>query len=184
MISISFVNDDKEIDYIPLSEIEHVKDILEKEKVAHFAISEHERTAANNFFALQISTIRDGHNSGRIYYLRTKSREALELLKSNLKLLIRAAKGRSEAQNSFRRAQQSVRGVYESSAVQVIVALLITAVSIPSCEGRGLLADNHFRASPALCWSPNISMGTVWTTRARRRKRAPTAPVSAFSSTA
>ncbi len=84
-------------------------------------------TSASNY-ALQLSTVREGHNSGRAYYLQTQSKEALDILMDCLQKNVKAAKKREEAQNAFRRVQTKVRKFYESKFFQSIIALLIGAV--------------------------------------------------------
>lgn len=79
--------------------------------------------------AVQLSTIREGHNSGRAYYLQTDSKNALEVLMSCLQRNVKAAKKRSESKNSFRRLQNKVRRFYDSKFFQAMIALLIGAVS-------------------------------------------------------
>jgi hypothetical protein len=126
VISFAFVGQETELDYIPLDEVEFIKemkDIVVDSKAVHIIESEGKET-----FALQIATVKDGHNSGRPYYLQVLDRQSLTEI---MQLLIRnskAARKLAQAHTTFRRFQYAVRKAYDSQAFQIFVAILISAV--------------------------------------------------------
>ena len=99
---------------------------------------------------LQIATAKDGHNSGRLYYLQADANEQMEDLKQFIQVFYladlflsweedfwwntefqvnaKAARKRAEARTIFRRWQGRVRKIYESQPFQAIVASFISAV--------------------------------------------------------
>ncbi len=78
--------------------------------------------------ALQIATTKDGHNSGRPYYIKPRDSESLDAITFLLKKNIKGAQMRTQAANSFRRVQYAVRTAYNSGPFQLAIALLIGAV--------------------------------------------------------
>ena len=94
VISFAFVGDDNELDYVPLDEVEFVKemDIAVESKAVHVVESE-----ARETFAIQIATIRDGHNSGRPYYLQVTEHKSFTELMQLLQRNSKAARKRSQA---------------------------------------------------------------------------------------
>jgi hypothetical protein len=77
---------------------------------------------------IQIKTDRDGHNSGRTYYLRTNESEDGGQFVSTLSGLAKAAKKRAENKSRLERNQLKVRGVYNSRPFQYLMAALIFGV--------------------------------------------------------
>jgi hypothetical protein len=131
IISFAFVGEEREVDYVPLCEVEFImemKDIIVD--TGPHGIPDPDTTPDSG--AVQIATVKDGHNSGRPYYIKPRDREALEELTRLLKKNSKAARKRAQAANSFRRAQYAVRKVYDSQPFQIFVALLISAVGSPS----------------------------------------------------
>jgi hypothetical protein len=85
--------------------------------------------------AMQIATRNDGYNSGRIYYLSTETKEALDDLISDLSKKAKVARVQAEARTGFQKFQFRVRKRYESRKFQGIMALLIIAVVLlPACS--------------------------------------------------
>ncbi len=74
---------------------------------------------------IQIKTDRDGHNSGRTYYLRTKESDDIVTILSGL---AKSARRRAENKSRFERHQLQVRTVYNSPPFQYLVAALIFGV--------------------------------------------------------
>jgi hypothetical protein len=130
VISFAFVKDEMEIDNIPLSEVEFVKEMAEVlENRPRVEVLDPGDGAPDNSHALQISTAKEGHNSGRAYYLRVESQEQMETFMTYLQKSSKAARRRAEARSFFRKSQYQARKIYESNAVQSLVAALIAAVS-------------------------------------------------------
>ena len=139
VISFAFVKDEMEIDHIPLSEVEFVRemvDIGERRssitKIQNMNAECTEKGAGVCAHTLQISTIKDGHNSGRAYYIQIESKEKMDTLLTFLQASSKAARKRLEAQNAFRKTQYRVRKLYESNYSQAFIALLITLVNAPA----------------------------------------------------
>ena len=131
VISFAFVKDELEIDYIPLSEVEFIKemkDIGDRRSSVGQALVAAEYSKSSTSHTIQISTTKNGHNSGRAYYIQIESQEKLESLLEFLQTNSKAARKRLEARNLFRMSQYRVRKVYESYPVQCFIALLIAAV--------------------------------------------------------
>ena len=78
---------------------------------------------------MQIATIPTGYNSGRTYYVATRSKERLVTLINKLKKYAETERTRAEASSLFRKMQLNVRRQYESNFVQGAMALMIGAVS-------------------------------------------------------
>ena len=136
IISFSFVGEGTEIDYIPLEEVDFVKEMKDDvdvniRKVDH---GEQDTGDGTRMHAIQIATDREGHNSGRDYYIQVPSKDVYDKLSDHMRKSAKAAKKRAEAQTAFRRSQYKVRKVYESKACQVLVALMISAVSPSSTK--------------------------------------------------
>ena len=124
LISFAFVGETAQIDHIPLADVVHIKEMAEA------ASEDQDRKGKENFsHVLQIATREDGHNSGRIYYLATESKESLDDLMSFLTKKSRKARSLAEAKTLYRRIQVKVRKYYESGQFQAIMAILIAAVS-------------------------------------------------------
>ncbi len=79
---------------------------------------------------IQIKTDRDGHNSGRTYYIRTKTPENDGQLITTLLSLAESAKIRAENKSRFERNQLQVRRVYISRPFQTLMAVLILGVGM------------------------------------------------------
>mmetsp|Transcript_67340 Transcript_67340/g.179747 ORF Transcript_67340/g.179747 Transcript_67340/m.179747 type:complete len:641 (-) Transcript_67340:424-2346(-) len=114
----AFPGDDVQLDYIPLAEIELIIEM--KDNV-------NELMDDDGVHALQLHTDKDGHNSGRSYYIQADSKEGLELIRNTFKILVKAAKRSSEHRTAFRMLQYKVKKVYVSSWFQGLVAILIAA---------------------------------------------------------
>ena len=108
------------IDHIPLAEIESVRamDALEGQDI--------DRNKFSN--ALMITTIPQGHNSGRTYYLQAESAPLCTELVAQLAKVSRSARKRAEAKTQFAKSQFKVREIFESPPFQLVSALLIISV--------------------------------------------------------
>ncbi len=128
IISFAFVGDENQIDYIPLSEIEFVKEMKDIANPSDAGgTSDHE-----DRYRLQIATVLTGHNSGRAYYLATLSKAGLDDLLAKLTKNAKAARKRAGAKTLFRMLQLKVRKRYESHFIQALMALMIGAVRLPA----------------------------------------------------
>ena len=126
VISFAFVGDDNELDYVPLEEVDFIKEmenIVVESRPDHLVESE-----AKEPLALQIATIAEGYNSGRPYYIQLENNQSLQILKNLLLKNSKAARKRAEARTTFRRIQYAVRKVYDSQPFQIFVASLIAGV--------------------------------------------------------
>ena len=121
-IYFSYLNCSEEIDRIPLSGIDYVKESLT-------AIVEGEASASRQFYCLQIATHATGYNSGRGYSLRTASREIFDDILPALTKSVTSAKKQAQAKSRLRKAQLYIRTMYQHAISQGFFALLIIAVS-------------------------------------------------------
>ena len=84
---------------------------------------------------LQIKTTLDGLNSGRTYYLSTRSLANAIVCKQNihkqLLSLVKTAKRKAEAKTRYQRSQDQVKAVQSSTMFQVTMATLIIVVTVP-----------------------------------------------------
>ena len=87
-----------------------------------------EATVAHDQYKLQIGTVENGYNSGRVYRIATRDREELKTLIARLTKFAKAARKRAEARTLFRKIQLKVRKRYETRHVQALMALMIMAV--------------------------------------------------------
>ena len=103
---------------------------------------------------LHIKTAEQGINSGRTYYISTRSNpDAAECrikIVEQLTVLARVARRKAEAKSRFQRTQQNVRVLQSSFVFQMVMASLIVLVkSVPSslqhCATRALTIS-HIRA--------------------------------------
>ena len=78
---------------------------------------------------IQIKTTPDGFNSGRTYYLQTKSEELRQAVVDDVSRAVESAKSRLAGFSWFRNTQKRVGRVYNSMRFQIGVAFLIIAVS-------------------------------------------------------
>ena len=120
---------DLEVDNIPLAEITNISETTEKDTDCgcEFFSSLVFDCKEGETQSFRITTQIGGHNSGRTYYLRTRS--STNELFSDIKRLSKIARKRAEARTLLQRAQLRVRKFYESNPVQAVSILLIGFVS-------------------------------------------------------
>ena len=155
IISFAFLSDDKEIDYVPLHEVDFMK---ETNELGH---SQDMTDMADENHAVQISTIRDGHNSGRAYYLLADSKESQAVLMACLQRNVKAAKKHAESKNAFRLVQLKVRRFYDSRPFQSTVALMIASVGRPSPR-LPILTGLSPSAAPGIPCPEGAFLGFSW----------------------
>jgi hypothetical protein len=168
---ICLLNDDVIRDWIPLSDIEAVSDLQDsvetprvlsrpnsgsfsskgtnalKENSANITPSHSIRDEKYMFLAqsgangIVISTIDDGHNSGRKYYIRAGSEEARAAISGEIKKLAKEAKKKLEGKTRILWAQQKIASFMKSSIIQFTLAFMIVMVG---CISR-FLTENRTR---------------------------------------
>jgi hypothetical protein len=77
---------------------------------------------------IQLKTVPEGYNLGRIYYLKTNIDTPDRLIIKHLSEARTKAKGKAERKSKFQRSQDMMRTVQESLVFQIIVAVLILLV--------------------------------------------------------
>ena len=147
IISFAFVGEDHQIDHIPLSEVEFVKEM--KVFDAPTEDDKQEEESSDDPHKLQIATLPTGYNSGRVYYLATRDRDEFTRLLAKLSRLAKAARKRAEAHTLFRKMQLKVRKRYEANPVQWLMALMIMAVRLTL--GLSRLLGLCLSRCPSLC---------------------------------
>ena len=99
--------------------------------------------------AIMITTLPDGYNGGRTYYLQDETREGCASLESLISRLARAASARAEATTGLAKIRQYSRHIFNSRLFQWSSAFLILAVRAPCPAARSLCAARRPRAPPA-----------------------------------
>ena len=127
-LSFAFVGNDEEIDRVPLDGVDFVKNQDENISV------EANATQSQNYFCFQVATNPMGHNSGRSYMLRSKSRSARDEILLLLSKLSKEARQRAEARTGFQKLQLKVKKYYERDFCQSVIALVIMAVIVQHCH--------------------------------------------------
>ena len=77
---------------------------------------------------MQIKTDREGHNSGRTYYIRANESDDFGQMVATLSTLAKHARKRAENKSRFQRNQLKVRRLYNSRPFQYFTAILIFGV--------------------------------------------------------
>jgi predicted RNA-binding protein YlxR (DUF448 family) len=158
-LSFALLDDDSEIDFIPLSEVICVEEMcgveeanadgttrkncsglnmLQRSMGSEEIDQQFEEDSTSRLFvnAFQIATISDGYNSGRSYYLQADSSDVKQKVIEQLQALSQSARKRAEVKSLFRKFQDHVRQVYTTRIFQGSAALLIIAVSESDWVGR------------------------------------------------
>ena len=141
-ISFAFVNQNEEIDRVPLTDIDYIKASDELG-----AKSDSDADSLQKNFVLQVATNPEGHNSGRSYYLRTWSKEVHDDIFPLLDQLVKYARKRSDGSSQFERAQHKVRQIYGHYICQCIFALIIVGVSWPTTSNFSLYSGMRLCSS-------------------------------------
>jgi hypothetical protein len=155
VISFALIDDDSEIDFVPLAEVTSVEEMHGMEDVESNQVPRRlrdlkfspsstmlmgsgliegnveqraENTSQLFVNAFQISTIPDGYNSGRSYYLQADSSHLKQHAIAQLRSLASSARKKAEARSYFRKTQDYVRAVYTARPFQIGASLLIVAV--------------------------------------------------------
>ena len=88
-------------------------------------------TKSSRQSVLQVKTILDGYNFGRIYYLRQSIGSSSTHIVKQLLVAVRTAISVVERKSRFQKSQDMVKGFQDSFGFQVMVAILIMLVSKP-----------------------------------------------------
>jgi hypothetical protein len=116
--------DDMMIDSIPLNEVETVQEM------SKFKTSVDKAKFSNAFM---ITTIPEGSNDGRTYYLQADSEDQCSELATRIAGMGRRAARRAETKSRIHKIQYLARSIYASEQFQFGCALLILAVG-PLCD--------------------------------------------------
>ncbi len=98
---------------------------------------------------VQISTLEQGFNSGRTYYLKAESKEECDSISAELGCKACSARRKAEGKSRFIRSQDSVRKFYSSKPFQILSAVLIITVRIITAFLL-LLPSRHLPTHPQL----------------------------------
>jgi hypothetical protein len=86
------------------------------------------RFAPGQINTMQIKTIREGYNSGRTYYFRSKTDTDSRLLVEAWNRLASIARSKADVRSKLEMVQLKCRTLYNASFFQAIIVLLITTV--------------------------------------------------------
>ena len=164
VLSFALVNDEIEIDRIPLCEVSCVDEMIQTEFLAgtdteRKTANERKHSRRNSIFqnnsnicledeqggdrtssltgnAFQIATDTNGYNSGRSYYLQAASEGQKQEIINLLQKSSTIARKKAEVKSSFRKTQDRVRETFLSWQFQTGAALLIVAVLVSSLIKR------------------------------------------------
>jgi hypothetical protein len=164
VLSFALVNDENEIDRIPLCEVSCVDEMIQTEFLARtdterkpanerkpsrktlmfqsnsyiWSEDEHgsDRTSSLTGHAFQIATDTNGYNSGRSYYLQAAGAGQKQDVINLLQKFSKIARMRAEVKSSFRKTQDRVRETYISWQFQTGAALLIVGVWVSSLRAK------------------------------------------------
>jgi hypothetical protein len=127
VIAIGRANDESEtlLDAIPFIDIESIRDMLRDD---HENLDNNTGKFLNAFI---ITTVPEGHNCGRTYYLQTASPEMYAEVTHHLIHNRKEAKKLAEFNTRFAKSQYRVRKIFKSRIFQNFAAFLITLVKHP-----------------------------------------------------
>ena len=116
-------------DIIPLNEILMVKE-LDADQFNSFIETKEDEEEADDACVLQIDTLPNGYNSGRVYKILLTSKKFARTIIADLKRLSDRERERSEAKSRFKKIQDNVAGIINSRLVQQFLAFLIITVRV------------------------------------------------------
>ena len=130
------LNEDTLLDTIPLVDIVGIETMGGLEKIEETkSLSESTIENSVSFVnAFQISTKKEGYNSGRKYFLRLDTDEGPSALISALCSAAAAADRTEEGRSKWLKAQEQVREYYNSNWFQGTATFLIMAVRPRPCR--------------------------------------------------
>jgi hypothetical protein len=80
-------------------------------------------------YTLEIRTLPDGYNSGRVFKIRVLSEKKKRTVIEDLTRLSTIEREKFEAKSKYKKSQEKFAGVVNSKIVQTLVTFLITMVS-------------------------------------------------------
>jgi hypothetical protein len=124
---------DELVDIVPFNEILHIKiSSIEKEhEVDTFNyVVEKTKDGDGNAteFALEIGTVSDGYNSGRIFRIRVISQKDQQAILDDLTRLCAREQEKLQIKSKYKKMQDRIAFVIDSNMVQISLAFLITMV--------------------------------------------------------
>jgi hypothetical protein len=137
IMSIEEMNEDLELSqslqspsirpFISISTLERKNSTLDqgKDKTAD---TEQKKLTGHRKCIIQLKTVPEGFNLGRIYYLKANVDTPDRLIITHLSEARIKAKGIAERKSKFQKSQDMMRKVQESLVFQIIVAMLILLV--------------------------------------------------------
>ena len=128
------LGDDELADIVPLKEILSVKvnDTGEEPEVDPFDSftdkSPDDSDAVNAECTLEINTLPDGYNSGRIFKIRLNSKKDQQAIVEDLARFSVREREKTEVKSKYKQTQDKIAIVLDSNMVQMFLAFLITMV--------------------------------------------------------
>jgi hypothetical protein len=125
IIAIGQVNDDSEtlLDEIPFVDVVSVHDMVGLDEEL-----DTKDLNSSNLHAFLVTTVPDGHNSGRTYYFQTSSADSFSELTRHLLFNAKAARKRADYNTRFTKSQYAMKKLFNSWIFQYFSALLIIMV--------------------------------------------------------
>lgn len=152
------LNNDDVIDVVPLKEIVTVKDVSQvNDSHDDIDVIDNQSSGTRTKVVIQIETVPDGYNSGRVYRMKVKSPKDFDTIVRGLSTLASAARERAEAKNKFRKSQDYVRRIFTANVVQRILAALIAAVNAMLRLGLMLVSYVNALVAEFFCKRHGIS---------------------------
>ena len=141
--AIVITHGDEILDVVPLHEVKRIRDMsavkADPEEASSAADDEDEIDDADDYQAysnkkrlniVQIETIPDGYNSGRMYELQPKNGQEMRLIVADLSRLSAIAIENAEAKSRLKKIQSKIAKVIDSDWSQRILAAMIFAVNL------------------------------------------------------
>ena len=128
---------DELADIIPLKEIVAVtgtEEELEVDPLNPFTNNKNDEDADDADCTLEIKTLQDGYNSGRVFKLRVISKKAQRTIIEDLTRFSAHEREKTVAKSNFKKTQDKIAAVINSNMVQMFLASLITMVSLGHCD--------------------------------------------------
>ena len=124
---------------------------------------------------LQLKTVPEGFNFGRIYYFNAGLERSGPVIVEKLSEAVRAARIRFERKSRYEKSQEAVRSVQESTVFQTLVAGLIMLVSGATHFEKKKISSEEHHTVP--CLKPVISCAPRLTGRGLApRRTSPSTP--------
>jgi hypothetical protein len=127
---------DELTEIIPLKEIVAVTGTEEELEVDPFNSFTKKRNEENEDEAdctLEIKTLQDGYNSGRVFKLRVISKKDQSAIIEGLTRFSAHEREKIEAKSKYKKTQDKIAAIINSSTIQMFLASLITVVRLWVC---------------------------------------------------